>query len=63
MPPPKKGDPKYPEYLKGFNERRRKRRENPEYKAKEVARQRASRQRRREQQKAAEWERRYGKEG
>jgi hypothetical protein len=45
MPNPKKGEPGYDAYLKGFNERRRRRMQDPDYKAKTIARQRASKAR------------------
>jgi hypothetical protein len=45
MPPPRKGEPGYAEYRQEYNERRRRRLLDPDYKAKEVARQRASKAR------------------
>ncbi|SKI02257.1 hypothetical protein [Mycobacteroides abscessus] len=63
MPPPKKGDPGYEKYLGEFNERRRRRRQDPDYKAKETARQKASKARLAERRKQDEWERRHGKDG
>lgn len=56
MPPPKKGEPGYEKYREEYNARRRKRREDPEYRARYSARMRAQRARRR----AEESERRYG---
>lgn len=44
----KKDHPNYAEQLKKSTERRRKRREDPEYKARETARQRASKAKKRE---------------
>lgn len=58
MPPPKKGDPGYAEYRDAYNARRRKRRADPEYVARQRDRMRAQDARR----KAAEWERRHGEE-
>ncbi len=59
MPPPKKGEPGYAEYREAYNARRRKRREDPEYRARYSARQKAQAARRKQE----EWERRYGKDG
>lgn len=38
MPPPKRGEPGYAEYREQYNERRRKRLEDPEYRARYSAR-------------------------
>lgn len=56
MPPPKKGEPGYADYRKAFNERRRRRLQDPAFKAKEVARQKASKARLRERRKAEQLE-------
>lgn len=60
---PARDDPEYQQWVDAYNERRRRRREDPEYKANESARQRASKARLAEQRKQKEWERRHGKEG
>lgn len=59
---PARDDPDYRKKVDAYNERRRKRREDPAYKANEVARQRASQARLKERRKAEEWERRHGEE-
>lgn len=59
MPPPKKGEPGYEEFREQYNARRRKRRKDPEYRARYSERMKAQVERRR----AEEWERRHGKEG
>lgn len=56
MPPPKKGEPGYAEYRQAYNERRRRRLQDPDFKAKEVARQKASKARLRERRKAQQME-------
>lgn len=63
MPPPRKGDPGYAEYRKAYNERRRRRLQDPDFKAKEVARQRASKARLKARRKAEQLEIHYDEEG
>lgn len=60
---PARDDPDYTKKVNAYNARRRKRREDAAYKAKETARQRASKARLAERRKGEEWERRHGKEG
>ncbi|BBZ37099.1 hypothetical protein MCNS_01620 [Mycobacterium conspicuum] len=60
---PTRDDTDYRKKVDAYNARRRKRREDEAYKAKETARQRASKARLAERRKAEEWERRHGKEG
>ncbi len=58
---PARDNPDYQEKVDAYNARRRKRREDPAYKANETARQRASKARLADERKAEEWERRHGK--
>ena len=58
MPWPAKDDPHYQAYKDAYNERRRKRRSDPEYMARSRERWAAQKERR----KAEEMERRYGKD-
>lgn len=59
---PARDDPDYQEKVDAYNARRRRRREDPAYKANETSRQRASKAALKERRSAEEWERRYGKE-
>ena len=63
MPPPRRGDPGYAEYRKAYNERRRRRLSDPDYKAETIARQRASKARLRARRKAEQLEIPYDEEG
>lgn len=63
MPPPKKGEPGYAKHREQYNERRRKRQEDPDYMARYLARKRASDQRVRARRNAEQLEIRYGEEG
>jgi hypothetical protein len=53
MPPPKRGEPGYAEYREQYNERRRKRLEDPEYRARYSARKMAQTARRKAEDKKA----------
>lgn len=58
MPPPKKGEPGYVEFRQAYNDRRRRRRQDPEYRARELERWAVQKGLRTEER-----ERRHDKEG
>lgn len=57
MPPPKKGEVGYAEFRAAYNARRRRRREDPDYRARAYERRKAQKARRKELEKQ------HGKEG